>query len=668
MTVSFTHLDPPSETTFLRERVSRLKASLDWAGEALTPQVKAAIRETVRRCEERLALGVDTTIVALAGGTGSGKSSLFNAIVRLDFALAGVSRPTTAQVSAATWGGNADPILDWLGVDPDRRLACETALDTEVEAQFRGMILLDLPDHDSVQAANREIVDRVVPMADLLIWVVDPQKYADHALHSRYLTAVAESGAPSAIVLNHTDRLTRKDADAVLYDIRRLLAEKGIESVPVLMTSATTGAGVDSVRSVLANVARRRSVAAESVRAELVAAGRLLANALAKDSEPALPEPMELATELAKAAGVDVRAKAAGEVAAGRQAAYPGLATLTAAAVSPLREAWVDAATDGLPRAWRLVMSNAIAKPAAIAEAINDALGVVRWPEVKPAKKRLVADDGRPVDGGGDPRPRARGGPGRDPRRRGGTHGDGAPGVPGARRADAARRGRARGPRGSRRRHSTLRVPRRAMSPGCARAVGLPPGVSRSADGDRRASPWAEPHRAARPKEGGMNDLIMTVNGWVATEPSQHVGPTGARLTSFRLASTSRFFDRDKGEWTDGRTEWFTVKVFRNAAITVANSIKKGQPVTVHGRFRTNEWESDGGTRTDLVIDATSVGHDLTRGTAEFTRAFGDAALGGDASDAEGSASDDVGGPDDADDPDNAGVATSNEAELEAVA
>ena len=126
-----------------------------------------------------------------------------------------------------------------------------------------------------------------------------------------------------------------------------------------------------------------------------------------------------------------------------------------------------------------------------------------------------------------------------------------------------------------------------------------------------------------------MNDLIMTVNGWVATDPSQHVGPTGARLTSFRLASTSRFFDRDKGEWTDGRTEWFTVKVFRNAAITVANSVKKGQPVTVHGRFRTSEWEGEGGTRTDLVIDATSVGHDLTRGTAEFTRAFGDAALAG---------------------------------------
>lgn len=389
MSVSFTRLDPPSETTYLRVRVSRLKSALEWAGDALSPDVKRSIDDTVKRCEERLALGVDTTIVALAGGTGSGKSSLFNAIVRMDFALAGVSRPTTAQVSAATWGGRADALLDWLGVDPDRRLACETALDTEVESQFRGMVLLDLPDHDSVQPKNRAIVDRIVPMADLLVWVVDPQKYADHALHSRYLSVVAASGAPSAVILNHTDRLTRKDAAAILFDIRRLLAAKGIDSVPVLLTSATTGAGVDSVRSMLASIARRRSVAAESVRAELVAAGRLLAAALAKDSDPALPEPAELANELAKAAGVDIRARAAGEVAAGRQAAFPGLAVLTAAAVSPLREAWIDAATDGLPRTWRLVVSKAIAKPAAIAELVNDALGVVRWPDVKPAKRRF---------------------------------------------------------------------------------------------------------------------------------------------------------------------------------------------------------------------------------------------------------------------------------------
>ena len=120
-----------------------------------------------------------------------------------------------------------------------------------------------------------------------------------------------------------------------------------------------------------------------------------------------------------------------------------------------------------------------------------------------------------------------------------------------------------------------------------------------------------------------MNDLLITVSGWVATEPKYLAGPSGARMTTFRLASTSRYFDRDKNEWVDGRTEWFTVRVFRAAAVTVADSIEKGQPVTVHGRFKTNSWESDSGPRTDLVIDATSVGHDLTRGIAKFKRATG---------------------------------------------
>ena len=124
-----------------------------------------------------------------------------------------------------------------------------------------------------------------------------------------------------------------------------------------------------------------------------------------------------------------------------------------------------------------------------------------------------------------------------------------------------------------------------------------------------------------------MNDLTMTVTGWVATDPRHVVGPTGTRLTSFRLASTSRYFDRDKGAWADGNTEWFTVRTFRNAAITVMNSIEKGQPVVVQGRLRTHQWDADAGPRTDLVIDAVSVGHDLTKGVATFTRATADASL-----------------------------------------
>lgn len=127
-----------------------------------------------------------------------------------------------------------------------------------------------------------------------------------------------------------------------------------------------------------------------------------------------------------------------------------------------------------------------------------------------------------------------------------------------------------------------------------------------------------------------MNDLTMTVTGWVATDPRHVVGPTGTSLTSFRLASTSRYFDRDKGVWADGNTEWFTVRTFRSAAITIMNSIEKGQPVMVQGRLRTHQWDAESGPRTDLVLDAVSVGHDLTKGVATFTRATADASLGGD--------------------------------------
>ena len=122
-----------------------------------------------------------------------------------------------------------------------------------------------------------------------------------------------------------------------------------------------------------------------------------------------------------------------------------------------------------------------------------------------------------------------------------------------------------------------------------------------------------------------MNDLTVTVTGWVATDPKLHVVPNGSDLVSFRLASTSRYFDRANNQWVDRDTEWFTVRVFRAAAFLVEKSLRKGQPVVVVGRLHTNEWKADAGTRTDLVIDAHAVGHDVTRGVAEFTRAVVDA-------------------------------------------
>ena len=116
------------------------------------------------------------------------------------------------------------------------------------------------------------------------------------------------------------------------------------------------------------------------------------------------------------------------------------------------------------------------------------------------------------------------------------------------------------------------------------------------------------------------NGITATVVGWIATAPRQVIGPSGVAFTSFRMASTPRYFDRAAATWADGRTEWITVKVFRDAAFNVAASLHKGDPVIVTGRLATSEWESDNGPRTDLVLEATALGPDVTRGTCIFAR------------------------------------------------
>ncbi|WP_062299653.1 single-stranded DNA-binding protein [Demequina maris] len=125
-----------------------------------------------------------------------------------------------------------------------------------------------------------------------------------------------------------------------------------------------------------------------------------------------------------------------------------------------------------------------------------------------------------------------------------------------------------------------------------------------------------------------MNELTITVTGWAASDAKLFVGQGDLALTSFRLASTPRYFDREKSAWVDGVTEWFTVRTFRSAAITVEKSIKKGMPVVVTGRLRTSTWEAKDGPRVDHIIDATAVGPDCTRGLVNaFSRAVGDASM-----------------------------------------
>jgi len=115
--------------------------------------------------------------------------------------------------------------------------------------------------------------------------------------------------------------------------------------------------------------------------------------------------------------------------------------------------------------------------------------------------------------------------------------------------------------------------------------------------------------------------LDLTLVGWIGSDVRQyHEADGGTPFASFRLGSTRRWFDRRAGDWRDGRTEWFTVKVWRQAALNVARSLRKGDPVVVHGRLSTEEWSGPEGPRTTLVLEAKALGPDLTYGTAHFGR------------------------------------------------
>jgi GTPases len=290
----------------LDQRLDALAEAAALADGRLDPAVVATAREVTARAGVRRGLSVDHTVVALAGATGSGKSSLFNALAGAAVAKVGVTRPTTDRAQAALWDpAGAGPLLDWLEVS--RRHVVAPGDADAAEQGPSGLILLDLPDHDSIEASHRLEVNRLVGLVDLLVWVLDPQKYADAAVHDRYLRPLARHRDVTVIVLNQIDRLPAHAVDACLADLRRLLDRDGLDGVRLVAASAVTGAGLPDLRWMLAASASRRRAWAD----RLAADAALAAAALDRESgPPTRAEPRERAGhaewwELATAARED---------------------------------------------------------------------------------------------------------------------------------------------------------------------------------------------------------------------------------------------------------------------------------------------------------------------------------------------------------------------------
>ncbi|MGW0589714.1 single-stranded DNA-binding protein [Streptosporangium sp. NPDC002607] len=117
-----------------------------------------------------------------------------------------------------------------------------------------------------------------------------------------------------------------------------------------------------------------------------------------------------------------------------------------------------------------------------------------------------------------------------------------------------------------------------------------------------------------------MNDIYVTLTGNVAATPRQHTFPDGSRVTSLKIASTSRYFDRENQQWRNGETTYFGVRCFRGLADNVAQSVQLGQPVVVQGRLRIREFTHEGERRFMPEVEANSLGHDLRWGLGSFSK------------------------------------------------
>jgi single-strand DNA-binding protein len=118
-----------------------------------------------------------------------------------------------------------------------------------------------------------------------------------------------------------------------------------------------------------------------------------------------------------------------------------------------------------------------------------------------------------------------------------------------------------------------------------------------------------------------FNEAHISLNGYVATQPTRRETRTGVPALSWRVAWTPRRFDRETSEWIDLATSFASVRCFRKLAENAATCLRKGDPVIVRGRVTMRDYQDKNGLpRTTMEIDAISIGHDLSRGVAQFQR------------------------------------------------
>lgn len=298
----------PTPQDELGRRLDGLAGAVAGAEGRLDESTLQPARELTGRAGDRLRMSGEHTIVALAGATGSGKSSLFNALTDLELAGVGVRRPTTSWALACAWGPDgAEDLLAWMGIPARHQVSRMGMLERGgKDASLEGLILLDLPDHDSTEVSHHLEMDRLVTHSDMLIWVLDPQKYADAAIHERYIRKMAGFGAVTMVVLNQIDRIPYEQRNAAIADVKRLIEEDGLPDVKVLGVSATRGDGLQELRLELAERIRAKNAARDRLLADVAEAAHDIEakGGTAEAPQVGDTERRRLAASVAESAGI----------------------------------------------------------------------------------------------------------------------------------------------------------------------------------------------------------------------------------------------------------------------------------------------------------------------------------------------------------------------------
>ena len=431
----------------LQARLHTLRELAELAPGRVPPDVLARIEATAQRAVGRVAHGTAKTVAALAGATGSGKSSILNVLAATPVAAVGVRRPTTSTTQAVAFSADgtldaeASSLLDWLGV-ADRNVVADGQLD--------GLILLDLPDHDSSVAAHRQEVDRLVQVVDVFVWIVDPQKYADAVLHQDYLQRFTGHADITMVILNQLDTISRDNRGSTLDDLTRLLRDDGLavagsgllstltrrtDGVRVFGASVRTGEGMAEIRNELAARAAERRAMTARIQADLDWIATDVTSALGDRAPGPIDHKAvhELEAALARAVGADGISEAvasshqrSGRVAVGwpptrwltrlrpdplrrlglgrrptsraerdRPApvptSLPPRSTVADAAVSAAIRTLAERAGAGLPEPWRhRIAETANSRKVDLDDALDRAVASVELPASRPAWWRLV--------------------------------------------------------------------------------------------------------------------------------------------------------------------------------------------------------------------------------------------------------------------------------------